>query len=116
MGQLVGNLGIKPVYAFPGGGTVTVHQHSQKVPGMVGCSIHYHHGANNLDVELPVSADVGSVFDVVNYARDPGHTTRDGTFDTKMTAIWGGAYSNLPGYARDDIFAGLRTGHFVPPA
>lgn len=116
MGQLVGNLGLISTRTAPAGSTITTTVHRQRgVTNMVSFSVTIHHGANNFNASLPESTDIGSVYDVIRYAKEPGHTTRDGTFDAKMAAVWGTAYSGLASTYKDDLFSALRGGEVIPP-
>lgn len=94
--------------------SLTVHR-QRGVTNMVGFKIQLHHGASNFNAELAETSDIGSVYDVLRYCKEPGHTARDGTFDAKMTAIWGTAYSGLSSAYKDDVFATLRAGEVIPP-
>lgn len=82
---------------------------------LVGLALRIHLGSANFDATLPETSDVSAVFDVYRYAREPGHTSRNATFDSKMAAIWGSDYSNLDAAYKDACFLNIRAFPFTPP-
>lgn len=82
---------------------------------LVGVSFHIHLGSANFDADLPETNDVSGVLDVYRYAKEAGHTSRDASFDSKMSAIWGTDYSGLSAGYKDALFTNIRNFPFTPP-
>lgn len=83
---------------------------------LLGMKTHIHLGNANFDADLAEAGTSSSIRDLFAYAKEAGHTDRAHApdFDTKMTAIYGSAYTNLDAAYKDAVFLNARAFPFTP--